>query len=116
MRKSNAVKFNKPTEMETEDVALEELSPASLFDPMPPIQPLPPYGQGEPDEASQEFKVGAVEEGVEPQEPEELEPEPEVEDDYYVYPHDITWEYLKGLEKISLLTPEKEVELAKKIK
>ncbi|MGB9629758.1 MAG: sigma-70 family RNA polymerase sigma factor, partial [Thermodesulfobacteriota bacterium] len=31
-------------------------------------------------------------------------------------PQDITWEYLKGLEKISLLTPEKEVELAKKIK
>ena len=31
-------------------------------------------------------------------------------------PQDITWEYLKGLEKISLLTPEKEVELAKRIK
>jgi len=116
MRKSNAVKFSKPTEMETEDMALEELSPASLFEPMPPMQPLPPYGQGEADEASQEFKVGTVEEGVETQEPEELEPEPEVEDDYSVYPHDITWEYLKGLEKISLLTPEKEVELAKKIK
>jgi RNA polymerase primary sigma factor len=32
------------------------------------------------------------------------------------YPRDITLEYLKGLEKISLLTPEKEVELAKRIK
>ena len=32
------------------------------------------------------------------------------------HPQDITWEYLKGLEKISLLTPEKEVELAKRIK
>jgi RNA polymerase primary sigma factor len=38
----------------------------------------------------------------------------EIKEDFE--PQNITWEYLKGLEKISLLTPEKEVELAKRIK
>jgi len=47
---------------------------------------------------------------------EEIEVEQELEEELPLFPHDITWEYLKGLEKISLLTPEKEVELAKRIK
>ncbi len=38
------------------------------------------------------------------------------QDEPYFYPHDITLEYLKSLEKISLLTPEQEVDLAKRIK
>src|SRR4030067_1010838 len=46
----------------------------------------------------------------------EVEAEQELEEELPLFPHDITWEYLKGLEKISLLTPEKEVELAKRIK
>jgi hypothetical protein len=45
-----------------------------------------------------------------------LQAEPALEEEILFQPQDITWEYLKGLEKISLLTPEKEVDLAKRIK
>jgi RNA polymerase primary sigma factor len=50
------------------------------------------------------------------EEGEEITPEPVPQEEIVFQPQDITWEYLKGLEKISLLTPEKEVELAKRIK
>ena len=120
MKKTVSGKTNKTAPADREDLGLEVLPSSSLFGdvrtPGPAIQSPPPFGAAEIEESLDEFKIDSVEESLESQEPEEAEPEQEFEDDYAVYPHDITWEYLKGLEKISLLTPEKEVELAKKIK
>jgi RNA polymerase primary sigma factor len=120
MKKTVMEKSKKTTPAESEDMGLEVLPSSSLFGdartPGPAIQSPPPFGAAEIEESLDEFKIDSVEESLEAQEPEEAEPEQELEDDYSVYPHDITWEYLKGLEKISLLTPEKEVELAKRIK
>jgi RNA polymerase primary sigma factor len=53
---------------------------------------------------------------VETEEKDDLQVESTSQEEILDYPRDITLEYLKGLEKISLLTPEKEVELAKRIK
>jgi RNA polymerase primary sigma factor len=120
MKKTVSGKTNKTEPADREDLGLEVLPSSSLFGdvrtPGPAIQSPPPFGAAEVEEPLDEFKIDSVEESLESQEPEETEPEQEFEDEYAVYPHDITWEYLKGLEKISLLTPEKEVELAKKIK
>jgi DNA-directed RNA polymerase sigma subunit (sigma70/sigma32) len=80
------------------------------------MPPPPAIAEAEIEETLEGFKIDTVEETIETQESEESESEKELEDEYPVYPHDITWEYLKGLEKISLLTPEKEVALAKRIK
>jgi RNA polymerase primary sigma factor len=76
----------------------------------------PLYGGGELDEATlEEFEMQAGEEVV-VEEPEEVQADPGLQDEPYFFPHDITLEYLKSLEKISLLTPEQEVDLAKRIK
>ena len=121
MKKTNAIKQNKIEEKEVEDLALESLPPESLFGEVPVaiprIQSTPPFPEGEADEESlEEFKIEAAEESLEAEGREEVEAEQELEEELPLFPHDITWEYLKGLEKISLLTPEKEVELAKRIK
>jgi RNA polymerase primary sigma factor len=120
MKKTTSEKTNKMEPTERENVGLEVLPSSSLFGETrpagPAVQSPPPFGDAEIEESIDGFKIDSVEESLESQEPEEAEAEQEFEDDYSVYPHDITWEYLKGLEKISLLTPEKEVELAKKIK
>jgi RNA polymerase primary sigma factor len=106
-RGGKSVKQNKRNKEEINELPLEQVDPAALFSEapsqMPPIQP-PAYKEGE--ENLEVLELGA-------EEPERVEAEAEEE---LFQPQDITWEYLKGLEKISLLTPEKEVELAKRIK
>src|SRR3990172_4992708 len=63
----------------------------------------------------EEFDLPTEEKELAIEEKEELVAEPSPEEEVFHH-KDITWEYLKGLEKISLLTPEKEVDLAKRIK
>jgi RNA polymerase primary sigma factor len=104
--RGNPVKQNKkPKEME--ELSLEPLNPSALFNeitvPIPPIQP-PPFKEGEENLEGLELSA------------EESEKAEETEEEAFFQPQDITWEYLKGLEKIPLLTPEKEVDLAKRIK
>lgn len=66
--------------------------------------------------ALDEFELQAGEEVI-IDDHEEVQTEQSLQqDEPYYYPHDITLEYLKSLEKISLLTPEQEVDLAKRIK
>jgi RNA polymerase primary sigma factor len=90
-----------------EELSLEPLNPSALFNeitvPIPPIQP-PPFKEGEENLEGLELSA------------EESEKAEETEEEAFFQPQDITWEYLKGLEKIPLLTPEKEVDLAKRIK
>jgi RNA polymerase primary sigma factor len=114
------VKRNKTAEKEMEELSIEVLPPSSFFEempnPMPPIQPAP-FGEEEIEEPPlEDFELEVAEEGL-AEEREELEVDQKLlEKETLFHPQDITWEYLKGLEKISLLTPEKEVELAKRIK
>jgi len=68
------------------------------------------------DGAAEDFNLQAEEAELASEEEEEIAVEPAPQEETIFQPQDITWEYLKGLEKISLLTPEKEVELAKRIK
>ncbi len=76
----------------------------------------PMYMAGELDEATlEEFELQAGEEMI-AEEQEEVQPSQGIQDEPYFFPNDITLEYLKSLEKISLLTPEQEVDLAKRIK
>jgi len=112
------VKQNKTNGKKREDLTLEPLPSSSLFaeaqSSTSPVQSLA-YAENGLEETIDELELQSDEETVEPEEKDELQlesPHEEVID----YPRDITLEYLKGLEKISLLTPEKEVELAKRIK
>jgi len=103
----------KKAEKEMEDLTLEPLNSSSFFnnevaDPVAPAQ-APPYGEEEGEEPLEVLELEA-------EENEKIETESVWEEEALFHPQDITWEYLKGLEKISLLTPEKEVELAKRIK
>jgi RNA polymerase primary sigma factor len=115
-----SVKRAKAAEKEMEDLNIEALPPTAFFEevpnPMPPIQPAP-YGEDEIEEPPmEELELEVAEEGL-TEEREDLEVDQRLlEKETLFHPQDITWEYLKGLEKISLLTPEKEVELAKRIK
>ncbi len=97
----------------------EEASPSSVMDETASSIPAidsPIYGEGELDEATlEEFELQAGEEVV-TEEQEEVQPSQGLQDEPYFFPNDITLEYLKSLEKISLLTPEQEVDLAKRIK
>ena len=110
------MKRNKNTEKEMEDLNLETLPPSSFFEDMPntmsQIQAAP-FGDEEIEESPiEDFEIEAAEEGI-TDEREDLEVDQKLlEKEPLFHPQDITWEYLKGLEKISLLTPEKEVELA----
>jgi len=115
----NSVKQNKTTGKKREELGLEPMPSSSLFDETPtaisPIQPVS-LGEVELDETLEDFEIQPEDKELGPEEKEELQPEPAIEEEVIFQPQDITWEYLKGLEKISLLTPEKEVELAKRIK
>ena len=113
------MKNNKSTNRKGEDLTLEPVKSSSLFaetsTPIPPIQSTP-YIEGELEETIEDLDLEAEEAELVAEEGEEISIEPVPQDEIIFQPQDITWEYLKGLEKISLLTPEKEVELAKRIK
>ena len=115
-----SVKRAKIAEKEMEELSIETLPTSTFFEempnPMPPIQPAS-YVEEEVEEPPiAEFELEVAEEGL-TEEREDLEVDQKLlEKETLFHPQDITWEYLKGLEKISLLTPEKEVELAKRIK
>ena len=114
-----SVKNNKTTSKKGEDLALETVQSSTLFAeppaPIPPIQPGP-YAEGELEETIEDLDLQPDEAELVVEEGEETSAEPVPQEEIIFQPQDITWEYLKGLEKISLLTPEKEVELAKRIK
>jgi RNA polymerase primary sigma factor len=113
------VRQNRKNGKKREELALQPLPPSSIFDdtanPVPPIQPAS-YGEGEMEETLDEFELQTEESVIVAEEAEELKADPHAQEEILFQPQDITLEYLKGLEKISLLTPEKEVELAKRIK
>ena len=112
------MKNNKASTKKGEDLTLEPVQSSTLFAeppaPIPPIQSAS-YAEGELEETMEDFEL-QPEEAELVEEGEEITPEPAPQEEIVFQPQDITWEYLKGLEKISLLTPEKEVELAKRIK
>jgi len=119
-RGTSSVKHSKVGTKKGENLVLEPLQSSSLFGEIPttvpPIQAVP-YDEGALEETLEEFEFEG-EEGAEAgaEEKEEVQAEQALQEEIIFHPQDITWEYLKGLEKISLLTPEKEVELAKRIK
>ncbi len=116
-----SVKQNKASAKKREDLDLEPLPlpSSSLFGEgstsIPPIQSKS-INEGESEETLEEFELQAEEGELGAEEREELQAEQTSREETLFHPQDITLEYLKGLEKISLLTPEKEVELAKRIK
>ena len=114
-----SVKQNRKNGKKREELTLEPLPPSSIFDetsnPISPIQSTP-YGEGELEETLDEFELQTEESVLVAEEAEELKADPHAQEEILFQPQDITLEYLKGLERISLLTPEKEVELAKRIK
>jgi len=73
------------------------------------------YNPKELDEALEDLEYHIPEEKVEIEDKEEFHADQGLDEESF-FTNDITLEYLKGLEKISLLTPEQEVELAKRIK
>ena len=113
------MKNNKITNKKGEDLTLQPVQSASLFaetpTSIPPIQSAP-YIEGELEETVEDLDLQAEEAELVAEEGEEISVEPVSQEEIIFQPQDITWEYLKGLEKISLLTPEKEVKLAKRIK
>ncbi len=113
------MKQSKTNGKKGEDLTLETLPSSSLFGEqktsISPIQSRP-YTKSEPEEASDEFELQTDEVVLENEEKDEIQFESTSQEEILDYPRDITLEYLKGLEKISLLTPEQEVELAKRIK
>lgn len=113
------MKNNKITNKKGEDLTLQPVQSSSLFaetpTSIPPIQSAP-YIEGELEETVEDFDLQAEEAELVTEEGEEISVEPVSQEEIIFQPQDITWEYLKGLEKISLLTPEKEVKLAKRIK
>jgi RNA polymerase primary sigma factor len=111
------VKQSKTNGKKREDLALEPSSPTMLDETTTSLSPMDPvlFNAGELDEALEEFEVQTGEE-VAIEETEELQTEQSLPEEPYFFPLDITLEYLKSLEKISLLTPEQEVALAKRIK
>lgn len=98
----------------------EETSRSLMVDePAASISAIDPalLNSGELDEATlEEFELQAGEEVIVDEHEEGQTDQVLQQDEPYFYPHDITLEYLKSLEKISLLTPEQEVDLAKRIK
>ncbi len=111
-----SVKQNKHLAKKGESVTLQAVPSSSLFhekSEIPPIRTISTDGQ-EIEESLEEFELETEEEiGAEE---EEVEAEKSIQEEVPYQPQDITLEYLKSLEKISLLTPEREVELAKRIK
>ncbi len=113
----SSVKNNKGAAKKGENLVLEPLQSSSLFSEItpPPIQAVP-YDEGALEETLEEFEFEGEEVAAGVEEKEEVQAEQALQEEVIFHPQDITWEYLKGLERISLLTPEKEVELAKRIK
>lgn len=114
------MKRNRASNKKRGDLNIEPLSSLSLFqethDSMPPILP-PSFNENDLEEVLEDFELQSSDIGeLEIDEIEEFKIDKTSPDEIPFEPQDITWEYLKGLEKISLLTPEKEVELAKRIK
>ncbi len=113
------VKTNKTTSKKGEELTLEPVQSSSLFaEPQTRVSPIQsaPFTESEIEETAEDFDLQPEEAELATEEAEEISPEPVPEEEIIFQPQDITWEYLKGLEKISLLTPEKEVDLAKRIK
>ena len=100
-------------------MTLEPVQSSTLFaespTSIPPIQSAS-YAEGELEDTIENFDLQPDEAELVAEASEEVSAEPVPHEEIIFQPQDITWEYLKGLEKISLLTPEKEVELAKRIK
>ncbi|MCX8118012.1 MAG: sigma-70 family RNA polymerase sigma factor [Desulfobacterota bacterium] len=99
-------------------VAEDISSPSGIEDAVPNLAPVDPpmYNVNELDEATlDDFELQPGEEMI-GEEHEDLHPNHGLQDEPYYFSNDITLEYLKSLEKISLLTPEQEVDLAKRIK
>jgi RNA polymerase primary sigma factor len=113
------VKNSKTTTKKGEDLTLEPVQSSSLFaEPptsIPPIQSAS-YVESEIEETIEDFELPTEEAELAVEEEDEVSADQAPTEEIIFQPQDITWEYLKGLEKISLLTPEKEVELAKRIK
>jgi len=110
------VKQNKINGKKGESPTLQAVPASSLFQEKPEIPPIrtATSNEDEIEESLEEFELETEEEvGAEA---EEVHVEKPVQEELPYQPQDITLEYLKSLEKISLLTPEKEVELAKRIK
>jgi len=99
------------TDSEIEHPNFELLVSSSLFgevlNAIPHVEPTP-YNEGEVDEPVEDFELEGAEAG-------ELDRSLQ-EEEVPFYPEDITYKYLKGLEKVPLLTTAQEVALAKKIK
>ncbi|MEW6377702.1 MAG: sigma-70 family RNA polymerase sigma factor [Thermodesulfobacteriota bacterium] len=113
------MKQNKTNGKKREDLALEPLPSTSVFGEtqtsVPPFQPVS-LTEGEVEDSMEELELQADEGALSSEENEDLHADQNLQEETLIHPQDITWEYLKSLEKISLLTPEKEVELAKRIK
>ncbi len=113
------MKNGKATSKKGEVLSLETVQSSSLFtEPTASISPIQsaPYREGELEEAIEDFEVQPEEAELVAEEEDEVSVDQGHQEEVIFQPQDITWEYLKGLEKISLLTPEKEVGLAKRIK
>jgi RNA polymerase primary sigma factor len=111
-----SVKQNKSSGKKGENLSLQAVPASSLFHEKSDIPPIRAMSSGgdEIEEPLEEFELETEEEiGAEE---EEVQVEKSIQEEIPYHPQDITLEYLKSLEKISLLTPEKEVELAKRIK
>ncbi len=113
------MKQSKTNGKKGEDLTLETLPSSSLFgetqSSVSSVQATS-YPESGLVEVLDEFELETDELVVETEEKDELQIEAPSQEEIFDYHRDITLEYLKGLEKISLLTPEKEVELAKRIK
>lgn len=113
------MKNNKATNKKGEELTLQPVQSSSLFTEtqfsIPPIE-TSSYIEGELEGTIEDIDLQTEEGDVVVEEGEEISTDQGVQEEIVFQPQDITWEYLKGLEKISLLTPEKEVELAKRIK
>ena len=112
-----SVKQNKTNGKKGETLTLQAVPASSLFhekSDIPPIRTISSNGD-EIEESLEEFEL-ETEEEIGTEEEEEVQVEKNIQEEVPYQPQDITLEYLKSLEKISLLTPEKEVELAKRIK
>jgi hypothetical protein len=99
------VKNNKTANKNGEDLALETVQSSSLFaetpTSIPPIQSAP-YIEGESEETIEDFDLQAEEAELAAEEEEEISAEAVPQEEIVFQPQDITWEYLKGLEKIFL--------------
>ncbi|NWG05020.1 MAG: sigma-70 family RNA polymerase sigma factor [Syntrophaceae bacterium] len=113
------MKNNKSNNKKGEELILQPVQSSSLFTESSaslPSMKSSSYVQGELEETIEDLDLQVDEEELVVEEADEISTDQISQEEIIFQPQDITWEYLKGLEKITLLTPEKEVELAKRIK